>query len=120
MARLSRDQILIAPDIKTVEIDVPEWGGSVLVRGLTGAQRDKFEMSILEIRGNKRIMKTEDIRAKLVALSIVDDAGAVVFTDSDIRALSDKSAAALTRVFTIARTLSGLADEDIEELEKNS
>ena len=36
---LTRHAILEAPDIETREVPVPEWGGTVYLRALTGAQR---------------------------------------------------------------------------------
>lgn len=119
-ATLNRDAILGAPDIRTEEVRVPEWGGSVLVRGLTGAERDRFEDSIVEMRGQKRIFHMEHIRARLVALSVVDEQGNRIFTEADIPALSKKSALALQRVFEVAQRLSGLSDVDLSELTKNS
>ena len=50
---LSKADILRADDIKTIEVAVPEWGGSVLLRGLTGRERDLFEESILDQTGKK-------------------------------------------------------------------
>ena len=41
--RLSRDDILKAADNEPEEVDVPEWGGSVLVRGMTGLDRAAAE-----------------------------------------------------------------------------
>lgn len=120
MGLLTRDAILAAPDLPTEEVQVPEWGGVVFVRGLTGAQRDRFEASIVELRGRKRILHLEDIRARLVAMTVVDADGRRLFTDQDVPALSGKSASALQRVFEVAQRLSGLSSTDIEELTKNS
>ena len=36
---LTRDAILNAADLKTEAVPVPEWGGDVLVRGLTGVSQ---------------------------------------------------------------------------------
>lgn len=119
-AFLTRETILAASDIRTEPCDVPEWGGAVLVRGLTGAQRDEFEATLVEYRGRKRILHLQDVRARLVALSVVNSEGVQIFTDSDVRALTQKSAVALQRVFAVAQRLSGLSDEDVEELTKNS
>jgi hypothetical protein len=43
-----------------------------------------------------------------------------LFTDEDVAALGQRSAAALERVFDAASRLSGLSAEDMEELAKNS
>ena len=42
MTYLSRDAILQREDIKTEDVEVPEWGGTVRVRGMSGVQRDAF------------------------------------------------------------------------------
>ena len=60
----------------------------------------------------------KNVRAKLVARSVVDESGARVFDDADVLKLSDKSAAGLQRVFEVAQRLSGLSDEDVDELVK--
>lgn len=117
---LSRDQILEAKDLETREVDCPEWGGSVLVRALSGTDRDAYEASLVQIRGKQQVPNLANIRAKLVARAVVDEDGNRLFTDADIKALGQKSAAALGRVFTVAAEMSGLDDKDIEEIEGNS
>lgn len=120
MALLTRDAILQAQDLPTEQVHVPEWGGDVLVRALTGAERDRFEQSIVEQRGKNTRMNLQNIRAKLVALTVVDEQGNRIFKDEDVKWLGNKSAAALDRIFEVAQRLSGLRDEDVEELAKNS
>jgi len=117
--RLSRDDILKAEDRATEEVEVPEWGGTVLVRGMSGRDRDEFEASILERRGSRMVPNTANVRAKTVARCVVDEDGNRVFTDTDIAALGEKSGAAIDRVFDVASRLSGLRDEDVEELAGN-
>lgn len=113
---LSKDEILKADDLKTETVEVPEWGGSVLVKGMTGKMRDEFEQEI--VKGKK--VKMSNIRAKLCQVSIVDESGELMFNTSDIVKLGGKSASALDRVFEIASRLSGISKDDVEELEKNS
>ena len=48
MTYLSRDTILQREDIKTEDVEVPEWGGTVRVRGMSGVERDAFEASLIE------------------------------------------------------------------------
>ena len=120
MAFLTREQILGASDIQTETVAVPEWGGDVLVRGLTGKERDDFEGGLLQGKGKARTMSLAQFRAKLVALSVVDEAGKRMFSTGDVEWLGSKSAAALSRVAEVAARLSGLSDEDVEEMTKNS
>ncbi len=119
MAFLTRDQILNANDLVYEDIDVPEWGGKVRVRALTGAERDRFEAAILEQRGRGVRVRLENARALIAAMSIVDSEGNRLFSDRDVQALGQKSAAALDRVTTVAMRLSGLGPDDLEELTKN-
>jgi hypothetical protein len=116
MPILNRDQILSAPDIVKELVSVPEWGGDVYVKGMTGAERDNYEASVVTIRGKHRDFNLSNIRAKLVSASVCDEKGARLFTDADVKALGSKSSAALQRVFEVAQRLSGLTDAAVEEL----
>lgn len=116
---LTREQILEVQDIQTEVVDVPEWGGSVKVQGLTGEERDALESSLIRGKGKNASINMQNLRAKLVAASVVNGNGERVFTDQDAIALGKKSASALDRVFAVAQELSGITKEDIEELEKN-
>ena len=115
-ALLSKEAILAAQDVVTEIVEVPEWGGSVRVRGLTGAERDAFEGETIQRNGRDVKTNTRNLRARLVVLSVVDDAGARLFAFHDIEALGEKSARALDRIFAVAMRLSGLRDEDVAEM----
>ncbi len=120
MALLTREQILQAQDIKTESVPVPEWGGEVLVRGMTGQERDAYEATIVRLNGTNPQMNLVNARAKLVARTVVDEQGARLFSDEDVKALAQKSAAALQRVYDKATHLCGLTQQDMDELTKNS
>ena len=117
---LSKRQILDALDLKTEDVEVPEWGGTVRVRGLTGTQRDAYQFSIVHIEGNKATSDLTNVSAKLVAASLIDEQGNLLFDEAEVNALGRKSAGALQRVFEVASRLSGLSKADIEMLAKNS
>ena len=116
MSLLSRDAILAADDLPKELVALPEWGGEVYVRALTGAERDRFEAAMIEQKGKHQTVNMEMIRARLASMTICDEQGKRLFTDGDVRGLAGKSAAALNRVFEVARRLSGLAAEDVAEL----
>jgi hypothetical protein len=114
--RLSKDDILKAADAAPEEVEVPEWGGTVLVRGMTGKERDAFEMSLMTSgRGGRREVNPVNVRAKLAARCVVDDDGNRLFTDADAAELGEKSAAAVDRVYAVAARLSGMGDTDQED-----
>jgi hypothetical protein len=119
MAYLTRDVILQADDLLVEDVEVPEWGGVVRVRGLTGAERDDFEASVVEQRGKKTRLNMQNFRAKLVVRVAINGDGQRLFSDKDASRLGQKSAAALQRVFEVAQRLSGLSDQDVEELVGN-
>lgn len=120
MAILTRDQIMAADDLQTESVAVPEWGGEVIVKGLTGRERDAFEAALVAGRQGKRArLNLDNIRARFVAACVVDERGQALFYPSDVELLGEKSAAALQRVFEVGQRLSGLSDEDVEELAGN-
>jgi len=116
---LDREAILKANDIEKREVYIPEWGGSVYVRGMTGRERDQFEASIIRQRGRDTEINMKNARAKLVVMCTVDQEGNRLFTDADIALLANKSAKALDRIFAVAQELSGITREDMEELTEN-
>lgn len=117
---LSRDAILAADDIQREEVIVPEWGGKVLVQGLTGTERDNLEASMIRGKGKKASVNLENLRAKVCARCMIDENGTRIFSEVDIPQLARKSAAALNRVYEVAQRLSGITEEDVDELTKNS
>lgn len=115
---LSKDDILNVNDIYIEEVLVPEWGGSVYVKTLSGEERDIVEASILEFsaNGQPKKMKTEKMRATLAVVGICDEKGNHVFDQKDIPALAKKSSAALDRVVAAIQKLAGMSPADVESL----
>lgn len=121
MSYLSREEILKADDLKVEEVDVPEWGGVVRVRALSGTERDLYEVSIVERAADGSYVDNfVNRRAKLAALSIVDENGERMFTELDVVALGKKNTAALSRVLGTISGLSGLGDAADQDAEGNS
>lgn len=126
MQLLNKQQILDAEDFKTEIVDVPEWGGSVMVMTMTSEARDALEASFVDFDDDKSKAKENsqarlaNIRAKYVAASVVDEKGNLIFSQKDIIALGKKSAAAMDRVFAVTQKLNKVDDKDIEDLAKNS
>lgn len=119
---LSREAILQAQDLDRELVEVPEWGGAVYVRAMTGMERDAYERRMVTVRGDRPGVNLDglvNMRAWVAATCIVGEDGERLFSEKDIRALGQKSAAALDRIYAVAMRLSGLTAEDLEELEKN-
>jgi hypothetical protein len=122
---LSRDGILGADDIQVEKVDVPEWDGTVLIRGLTGEERDAYESSLRQIRNagtpqQELVIVQLNARANLLVKCLVDESGERVFTDRDAPALGAKNGRIIDRLYDVATRLSGLSDEAAQEIEGNS
>jgi hypothetical protein len=115
---LSKTEILNANDVKVQLVRVPEWGGDVYVRVLSGTERDKFEQSLRDKNG--KVSNLNDYRARFAALVISDEKGTPLFQLADVHALGMKSSVALNRIVEAAQALNAVTDDEVEELTKNS
>lgn len=120
MALLSKTDIFGADDRRYEEIAVPEWGGTVRLRSLTGEERDQYEASMVKRVGGRQVDNLRNARARLVVLAACDENGAPLFDATDAAALGRRNSAALDRLFEAACKLSGISDDDVAELEGNS
>jgi hypothetical protein len=119
MSYLNKGDILGASDDEFVDVDVPEWGGKVRIKGLSGAERDRFESSLAKMHKGQMVPDLINSRARLVAMSIVDDNGRRMFADTEVVQLGSKSSKALDRVFEAATRLSGINPEEIEKIQED-
>jgi len=107
---LSASDIMDAKDIETVDVDIPEWGGFVRLRTLSGEDAVRFV----------ELVKNDPTGAalKIVALSAVDDSGNQLFTHEQVELLKRKSMKAIMRLQKEAMRLNGLS-EDAPAVAKN-
>lgn len=106
---LTIDEILAANDLPTEVVEVPEWGGSIKVQGLSRAAYDAIakaaEVAVPatgpgQVAGSKR---DDDKFSDLLFLNCVIEPK---FTEDHIPALRGKSLGALNRVYqAIGRVL---------------
>lgn len=112
---LSKEDILKADDLKRKKVTVPDWGGDIEIRIMTGEERDDFESEISK-ENNKSF---KNFRARLLAKVICDESGKRIFEDSDIVELGAKSGKVLGDLFDAATKLNGISPSDVEDLSKN-
>jgi len=117
MNLLTADQILGAA-LAFTDVQVPEWGGTVRVRSMTGADREAFHESLPKTVDGKTPLTA--FQASLVASTVVDGAGKLLFTPDQVARLREVSASALERVAAEAMQLNGLGVNAVEEEVKNS
>lgn len=116
---LTRDAILFADDIESIDVSVPEWGGVIRLRMMTALEREGYEMALSEAQKNNGGIVI-NIRASLVAWCAIDAEGKRLFSREDVVLLGDKSAAALSRVFEAARKLNAILGDEQAEIKKSS
>ena len=116
MKLLTKQAILAAADLPHEDVPVPEWGGTVRVRSMTGVERDAFRAA-LNAEGGTPIGQ---FSAALLAATIVDEAGNKLFEAADLEALQAKSAKALDIPAGVAMRLNGLGGAAVADAAKNS
>ena len=111
---LSKAKILAAKDVKLSEaIPVPEWGGDVYVRTISGTERDKFEEAYSE-------QKMKAFRVRFLVLTLADESGERLFADADIDALGNKSSVVINRLFDKAWQHNAFTDAAVDALGNGS
>ena len=111
MTLLDKAAILAADDLVTEDIEVPEWGGRIRVRSLTGAERDAYDAESWRRSQNPNSSALDDFRVRRIAKAIVGEDGKRLFTDSEIALLGKKNGAVLDRIDDVVVRLSGLSGE---------
>jgi len=121
MSLLTKEQIFAAKDIQTEDVDLTKWwGGSVRLKSLTGHGRDNFEQKCVNRRKGKDNMDLRGLKVALLALTIVDTDGKLMFTEKELHALNNKAAAPINLLFEKAQEMNGLGEDIVKELEGNS
>lgn len=120
MQLLSKEQILTANDLTHEDIEVPEWGGRVRVRMMTGTERDQFEEEVFQVKGKDVRQNLKNFRTRLLVRTIINEDGSRMFTDKEIEILGQKAARPIDTVFAAAQRINGMGAKDVEEMTKNS
>lgn len=115
MPALTKEQILAADDLGLLEVNVPEWGGSVFIRVMSVGERDSYENDWM-VNKSKGV---DNFRSKFLQRVLCDDKGELLFTPAELPTLAKKSAAVMGRLWEAAMKHNKLSDSDVEELAKN-
>jgi len=111
MPYLTKQDILEAQDIERAEVDVEEWGGTVLVRGLTAQQ---YIGMGFDLRGEGDEIdpeKAKEMMPLIVAMGVIDEDGETLFSQKEAGKLAKKSFGPVNRISTKILELSGLGGE---------
>lgn len=125
MTLLNFDDIVASQDKEYQDVDVPEWGGTVRIATMSGEDRDRWELSMMQAddsseRGFKLNFDAYS-RVRLVAMCLVDNNFSRIFTTTEeMDALAKKSGKVMDLLYDVAQRVNGITDSDIDDLEKNS
>jgi len=117
---LSRDDILQTQGIRTDEVDVPEWGGKVLVRELSATEVTQIGFGMADGEGKKikvDLAKLGEYIPHILAWCIVDENLDSVFDLDSVKRLASKSVAPVQRIIAKIMDLSDLSSDEEDEEE---
>jgi len=110
---LSRSAILNVNDTKLDKVNVPEWGGDVCIKTLTGTERDIFEDSYAD-------QKMKQFRVRFLVLTLCDESGNRLFTNEEIDVIGSKSSTVIATLFDKAWAFNAFRTEDVNALGEGS
>jgi len=110
---LSASNIVDAEDLKFVDVEVPEWGGTIRLKQMDAKESMAFTDEMVTIEKQPLGMYLMLIRCA------VDEQGKKLFTDEDLPRLQAKSVQVLNRLQRIAITLNKMDQETTEVLKKD-
>lgn len=113
------DDIAKADDLKSITVDVDEWGVSITLQEMAGFQRADFEKKVSGFSESGNPHDSIRMMALIIVMTAIDDKGNLAFTEKDIDTLAGKSLSIITKLSQEAMKLSELSEGDVEELAKN-
>lgn len=129
MALLGKE-ILSRDTFTRKTIEIPEWGGEIVVRGLSGHEAMTINQTAIEIaddRANGKFdaAKAERWEARTVVCGWINEDGSSVLSAQDVDALLGKETEIISRIAREIRILSGMekakdeAEAPVKEAKKN-
>lgn len=118
MGMLTREQMSGVNDRPIVEVEVPEWGGSVGMRSVTVSQRGEIESDLRAFSAKAPgALDVRRIHMKLVALSVCDAEGAPLF--DSVERVNEHNPDVIARLFNAALEANGFHAAAVAAAEKN-
>lgn len=133
MALLNRNQILEAKDIKTKDIEVKEWGGTIRIKQLSAKEYNDITMNMVNIRKmaakqlsskknadenledaiNEIAIKNQKIL--LLIKSIVDENMKPLFSEADMELLYQKNTNVIDKIIAEIEEFNAVSTEDAKK-----
>jgi hypothetical protein len=117
---LTRDAMLAPIEVPREEVELPELGGSVWIKGMTASDRSKFEREFQTSSGKRSKRRMDEIRERLVIACVCNEDGTLLLTERDIEAIGRQPIGVIERIVDVAQRLCGMSNADVEAMAKNS
>ncbi len=126
MPALGRDALLTITALRKTTVDVPELGGAIILREMTGR-----DLVLLQQRSGRTLEDLDrddfvtvlNLLAWMLRYSWIDDAGDLVMDDGDVEKIINMPVGAMTTLVGLISAplteLNGLAKEATAEAKKN-
>lgn len=127
MPTLNRDALLAITALRTVTVDLPALGSSMILRELTGRDlmslQERTGKTFEQLRGGIDFTSAFDLMAWMLRLSWVDDDGDYVMADDDVERVINMPLSAMMALITAVidpmMQLNGLTPTSGEDAKKN-
>ena len=98
------------------------WDSSrgIRLRSLTAKEHSKFEASALTRKGGIATDRLVEMKRRLLALTLVDDDGNLILSESDIAAMEDTDGGLINWAYGEACRHCRITESEVEDLAKNS
>jgi len=121
MSYLTRDEIKTAArssGVRTVEVDVPDWGGKVLIRELSADEVEEIGYGAINRQGKQDVRLTRGMRMKLIMWAVIEDAESLktVFALADLKWLGQQPHRIIDRVSDEVADLSDIKAKPAKRL----
>lgn len=117
---LNKAELTAKAKLREEEVHVGDVG-PLLVRELSGGDRDAYELSVLVKKGKDYETNLKDVRAKLIQRSLIDpDTDKPMYGPDELAELNALPASIMTALFDACQRLNRFTKDDIEDLAKNS
>ena len=104
---------LMGIDLKTKVVKLPQ--GELLIREFDTSTREKFELMAQDYQSGK----SKNMKAKLIAVSVIHENGGRYFGDDEIDKISKLPATITEKLFDEILSLNGMANDALEVNEGN-
>lgn len=115
---LTREQIDAAADLVREEVAVPEWGGTVVVRTLSGTEREEFDLENARLRDaapKGDVGWYRGFRLRLLVRALCGADGAPLYRPDEVDVLGRRNPLVLARLFDVADRLNAVTERAIED-----